>query len=190
MLPKLPANQGFAAEGASRVRSLIAGILGAAVLLAAGTARAAEDWSYLALGIGQYDVFQNDDTAVDFSVEYRARKFWILRPKLGAEFTTDGAVYGYGGLHFDIPLGTKFLFSFGSAVGYYEEGDGKDLGSEIEFKSVVELLYQFSNGPRVGLQLSHLSNAGIGDKNPGTEVLSLIYAFPLGRGDTGSSARR
>ena len=171
------------------MRSLIAGILAAAVLLAGGQAHAQEDWSYMALGVGEYDIF-HDNKAVDFSFEYRARKFWILRPKLGAEFTTDGAVYGYGGLHFDVPLGSKFLFSFGSAVGYYSKGNGKDLGSDIEFKSVAEFDYQFSNGPRLGVQLSHLSNAGIGDKNPGTEVLSLIYAFPLNRGDTGPKRRR
>lgn len=171
------------------MRSLLAGLAAAVILLAGSSARA-EDWSYLAVGIGQYDVIQNDDSAVDFSLEYKARRVWIVRPKLGAEFTSDGAFYGYGGLHFDIPLGPKFLFTFGSAVGYYAEGSGKDLGSEIEFKSAAELLYQFSNGPRVGLQITHLSNAGISDRNPGTEVLSLIYAFPLNRGDTGQSARR
>lgn len=168
----------------------MAGLAAALILLAGGSARAEEDWSYMAVGIGEYDVIQNDDTAVDFSFEYRSRKVWILRPKLGAEFTTDGAFYGYGGLHFDIPLGRKFLFTIGSAAGYYSRGSGKDLGSDLEFKSAAELLYQFSNGPRVGLQISHLSNAGIGDTNPGTEVLSLIYAFPLNRGDTGARARR
>lgn len=171
------------------MRLVISGLVAAIVLLVGTPARAQEDWSYMAVGVGEYDIFHNDQAA-DVSLEYRARRLWILRPKLGAEFTSDGAFYGYGGLHFDVPLGQKFIFSFGSAVGYYAKGGGKDLGSEIEFKSVVEFDYQFSNGPRLGLQLSHLSNAGIGDKNPGTEVLSLIYAFPLNRGDTGQKARR
>jgi len=67
--------------------------------------------------------------------------------------------------------------SFG--VGAYDEGDGKDLGDTIEFRSQVELAYRFDNRSRVGVAFSHISNAGIGDRNPGTEILNVYYAYPL-----------
>jgi len=34
---------------------------------------------------------------------------------------------------------------------------------------------------RMGLGLSHISNASLGDRNPGVEVLSFGFSFPLGR---------
>ncbi|NKB19827.1 MAG: hypothetical protein GKS01_04700 [Alphaproteobacteria bacterium] len=65
------------------------------------------------------------------------------------------------------------------AVGAYDDSKGKDLGHTIEFRSGVELAWRFDNQMRLGLTLYHLSNAGIGDRNPGTEVLSLGLSVPL-----------
>ena len=70
-----------------------------------------------------------------------------------------------------------FTPSFGA--GYYDEGDGKKLGNKLEFRTTFEISYQLSNNDRVGLSLSHISNANIGDKNPGVEILSLSYQIPF-----------
>ena len=59
-------------------------------------------------------------------------------------------------------------------------GDGRDLGHELEFRSSIELSYRFDDRTRLGLSFYHLSNANIGDFNPGTEVLSIVYSIPLG----------
>ncbi|MBT4488902.1 MAG: acyloxyacyl hydrolase, partial [Rhodospirillaceae bacterium] len=39
--------------------------------------------------------------------------------------------------------------------------------------------YRFSDRSRLGVALSHISNASIGDKNPGAESLMLTYALPV-----------
>lgn len=65
------------------------------------------------------------------------------------------------------------------AVGAYEDGDGKDLGGTLEFRSAVELSYRLDDRARLGLAFDHISNASIYDDNPGTESLVLMYAIPL-----------
>lgn len=154
-------------------------VIAAMICFSAASARA-EDTAYLAVGVGEYDIFHNNQ-AGDFFMEYRAQQVWVIHPKLGVEFTTDGAVFGYGGFHFDIPLGKKIVMVIGSAVGYYSDGNGKKLGNNVEFRSGGEFDYQFSNGPRLGVGLVHISNAGLGTHNPGTEILSLVYSIPLSR---------
>ncbi len=154
-------------------------VIAAMICFSAASAQA-EEPAYLTAGVGEYDIFHNNQ-AGDFFMEYRAQRVWIIHPKLGVEFTTDGAVFGYGGFHFDIPLTQKIVMVIGSAVGYYTNGNGKDLGNHVEFRSGGEFDYQFSNGPRLGVGLVHISNAGLGNRNPGTEILSLVYSIPLSR---------
>ena len=66
------------------------------------------------------------------------------------------------------------------APGLYREGGGKDLGHVIEFRSSVKLAYRFDNRARLGLDLYHLSNAGLANRNPGANALMLTYSMPLG----------
>ena len=51
----------------------------------------------------------------------------------------------------------------------------KKLGNTIEFRTTFEISYQLKNKNRIGISFSHISNANIGQKNPGVEVLSLSY---------------
>ena len=62
--------------------------------------------------------------------------------------------------------------------GYYDNGSGKNLGNNIEFRTSLELSYILKNNNRIGISLSHISNANIGKKNPGVEILSLSYQIP------------
>ena len=66
-----------------------------------------------------------------------------------------------------------FIPSFGA--GYYDDGDGKKLGYNIQFRTTLEVSYQLKNENRIGLSLGHTSNANIADENPGVEVLSFSY---------------
>jgi hypothetical protein len=91
---------------------------------------------------------------------------------------SDSAFYSYGGIAFDWKLG-KFVFTPSFAAGAYRDGDGKDLGHVVEFRSAIEIAYEFENRHRLGLIFYHLSNASISDNNPGTEVLSLGYSIPF-----------
>ncbi len=165
-------------------RRLLCALLGAALALglgrpsAAGAAEAEPD--LIAFGAGYYDLLQRDDEAADFRIEYRSgRALWILRPWAGIEVTSDGAVYGLGGLLADIGLGSRWVLTPSAGIGAYHDGGGKDLGHTLEFRSQIELAYRFDNRARLGLAFGHISNASLGDTNPGAEVLTLYYSLPL-----------
>ena len=141
-----------------------------------------DDPAFLSLGLGYYDVNERDEDAADFRVEYRhGEKLWIFKPWAGIEATTDGALYGVGGILVDIFFGRRVVVTPSFGAGAYYDGDGKDLGSTIEFRSQIELAYRFNDRSRLGVALSHISNAGIGDDNPGTEILTLYYSIPFGK---------
>ncbi len=148
----------------------------------ASTASAEDDPHFLTLAAGYYDI--NDDMgAAEFRAEFRARdKLWIFKPFGGVMGTSDAAIYGYAGLLVDIYFGRRIVLTPSLAAGLYEDGDGKDLGHVVEFRSSIELAYRFDDRSRLGVSFYHLSNAGLSDNNPGTEVLSLSYSIPLGTG--------
>jgi hypothetical protein len=64
----------------------------------------------------------------------------------------------------------------GFAAGLFHRGGGQNLGGPVEFRSSIELAYRFGDGSRLGLNLSHLSNGGFYDRNPGTESLVLVWS--------------
>ncbi len=159
----------------------LAASLGAASLGAAAPARAdGDDPSFLVFGLGYYDMNKQDDTAVDFRLEYRhGEKFWIFKPWVGGEGTSDGAFYGAAGVLVDVYFGTRVVLTPSFGAGLYANGSGKDLGHAVEFRSQIELSYRFDDRSRLGVAFSHISNASIADENPGVEVLNIYYSLPL-----------
>ena len=97
-----------------------------------------------------------------------------LSPITGAMITADNATYFYTGVQAQYKIGAlNFTPSF--APGYYNEGDGKDLGHALEFKSEVQLSLELPKDSQLGLSYNHLSNASLGDKNPGAN--SYMFNF-------------
>ncbi len=155
-------------------------ILGSLITLVAltGTAHAGD----IAVYGGQFSAFRdNKDKTALLGVEYRFKdQYNGLRPTIGTSANFDGATYTYAGAYWDLPLNTgRFVISPGFAVGGYTDGSSKDLGYGLEFRSTMEVTYKFQNGQRFGAQVSHLSNAGLGDHNPGTETVQAVYSHPL-----------
>ena len=146
-----------------------------ALALAAPAARADEDGpSYLTLGVGYFDVNKQDDDAADFRLEYRhGEGIWLIKPWAGVEATSDGAVYGVAGFLVDLVVGDNFVITPSIGVGAYSDGDGKDLGHTVEFRSQIEVGYQFDYGGRLTAAFSHISNAGLGDENPGVNIANI-----------------
>ena len=107
------------------------------------------------------------------------QEFLRIRPFIGVEANTDSATYFYGGGMFDVHFGEHFILSPNAAVGAYFNGDGRDMGSTLEFRTGVEAAWQFDNKMRIGAAFHHISNAGIGDVNPGVEELTLNLSIPL-----------
>jgi hypothetical protein len=150
---------------------------------AAAPARA-DDPAFITGSVGYYDMF-DDKEATSFNFEYRSsyKLLSFLKPMVGMMATTDKAFYAYAGFNIDVYLGRRLVLSGNTAIGTYHDGDGKDLGSTAEFRSGMELAFRFDNRARLGVGFHHISNAGIGDSNPGTEILSLIFSWPLGNGN-------
>jgi hypothetical protein len=161
---------GRAAFGAGLVASLLG-----------GSASARADFGgYVAGGLGAFD-FLHNYTAAQGRVEFRfSQSLFFLKPLIGTFATTKGSVYTYGGFRLEIPLGGRFMLIPMATVGDYEKGGGKDLGNHVEFKTGAEIDVIFDNGIRVGPVFDHVSNAGIGKKNPGEENLLLMVTVPLG----------
>ena len=97
-----------------------------------------------------------------------------LSPITGAMITADNAGYIYTGVQAKYKLGSLNITpSF--TPGLYHEGNGKDLGHLLEFKSEVQLSLDLSKSSKLGFSYNHISNASLGDKNPGAN--SYMFNF-------------
>ena len=97
-----------------------------------------------------------------------------LSPITGALITADNAGYVYTGVQAQYKLGS-FNFTPSFAPGLYHEGNGKDLGHLIEFKSELQISLELSKNSELGFSYNHISNASLGDKNPGAN--SYMFNF-------------
>ncbi len=153
----------------------------AAGMLAFGGPARAGDPDFLSIGGGYFDWNRQKDPAAEFRLEYRSdMEFWVFKPFAGLMGTSDAAFYGYAGVLIDVYLGNRFVVTPSFAPGYYEKGNGYDLGHELEFRSQLEFAYRFDDRSRLGLAISHMSNASIADNNPGAESAILYYTVPVG----------
>tara|TARA_B100000900_G_scaffold409329_1_gene425080 strand:+ start:3207 stop:3728 length:522 start_codon:yes stop_codon:yes gene_type:complete len=97
-----------------------------------------------------------------------------ISPITGALITEDTAAYVYTGVQAQYKIGVLNLTpSF--TPGLYHEGDGKDLGHMLEFKSEVQLSLDLTRTSEFGFSYNHISNASLGDKNPGAN--SYMFNF-------------
>ena len=105
---------------------------------------------------------------------YRDTFIGTLSPITGGFITENRALYAYTGVEWNFDLGPiNFTPSF--APGLYGEGDGKDLGHILEFKSEIQASFNFSENSQLGMSYNHISNASLGDKNPGAN--SYMFNF-------------
>ena len=105
---------------------------------------------------------------------YRESFLGTLQPVSGAMITADNAGYVYTG--FQVPYKSgSITFTPSFTPGLYSEGNGKDLGHVIEFKSEIQLTYELSSSSEFGFSYNHISNASLGDKNPGAN--SYMFNF-------------
>jgi lipid A 3-O-deacylase len=97
-----------------------------------------------------------------------------LSPITGVFVTADTAAYVYTGVQANYKLG-KINFTPSFAPGLYSKGDGKDLGHVVEFKTELQISFNFLNNSQLGFSYNHLSNASLGTKNPGAN--SYMFNF-------------
>jgi hypothetical protein len=144
------------------------------------------DPPHIALGAGAFDVTPSNGnrhggTAAEFRGEYRFGDvgWWFVSPFVGVSGTSDAASYVYGGFGFDINFSPNWVLTPNGAVGYFGKGSGTNLGSVVEFRTGAELDYRFADSTRLGVNVNHTSNAGIGKHNPGEQSVVLMYSVPI-----------
>ena len=140
------------------------------------------NWSF---SIGQFDAndddddVNNDSSQVRFEYLSEKKMFHDLKPFTGLMINSDDGKYLYSGVRKDISISPKWVFTPSFAVGYYDRGSSKDLGHNLEFRSQLELSRDIGNKNRLGFNINHISNARIGDTNPGVESVAISIIRPF-----------
>ena len=98
-----------------------------------------------------------------------------FKPITGGFVTGDSSIYLYTGIEGQYGIGPlKILPSF--TPGYYEKGDGKDLGSVLEFKSELKVGLNIFENSNLSYSYSHISNNDWGSVNPGTNNQHITFS--------------
>ena len=129
---------------------------------------------------GMFDFSDDGKRASLFGIQHQnenlTRESFLgtLSPVTGIMMTADSAAYAYTGVQAQYKIGKlNIIPSF--TPGLYREGDGKDLGHIVEFKSEVQLSLDVFSNSELGFSYNHISNASLGDKNPGAN--SYMFNF-------------
>tara|TARA_E500000331_G_scaffold308896_1_gene314660 strand:- start:216 stop:725 length:510 start_codon:yes stop_codon:yes gene_type:complete len=133
---------------------------------------------------GMFDFSDNGKRSTLFGIQHQNeelnRDTFIgnLSPITGAMITANNATYFYTGVQAQYKIGSlNFTPSF--TPGYYDAGNGKDLGHALEFKTEVQLSLDLPKNSQFGFSYNHISNASLGDKNPGANsyMFNLLKKF-------------
>ena len=132
---------------------------------------------------GTFDVIdkEGDDQTSLIGVEHKNPNLFRdtllgkFSPVSGGFMTGDNSIYLYTGVECQYGIGIlKILPSF--TPGYYEKGNGKDLGSALEFKSEIKLGLDIFENSKIGYSYSHISNNDWGETNPGTDNQQITFS--------------
>lgn len=114
------------------------------------------------------------------------RALWAPRPHLGLQVNVAGETsQAYAGLtwQYDFASGPFVSGSLGLAIHDGEtdtdRSDRKALGGRVLFREAIEVGYRFGAERRhaVSLMLSHVSNAGIYERNEGMDTIAARYGI-------------
>lgn len=160
-------------KGAGALVLLLAGLLGEAPPVEAQVRPTA-----LQVGAAYFDVGGGAHETAALELTYRPHRLraWRVSARLGGMLTARRAAYAYGGLELPLPVTDRTLITPSLGAGAYRQGDGPDLGGALEFRSGLDLSRTLADGHQITLFLYHLSNASLGRRNPGVEVIGIAYA--------------
>ena len=129
------------------------------------------------------DLKDIDSSSFAFNLEYYTKRKLLryLQPSFGYLGTQENAHFGYFGLSMDFFFAKCkcLVISPSLAAGWYVDGNDIKMGNRVQFKSGGDFSYKFRNNVRISIGLYHLSNAGLGDKNPGSETAVFKYQIPF-----------
>ena len=130
--------------------------------------------------VGNFDFSDHKQAALLFGFQHQneslKRDTFLgnISPITGGFITENSAAYIYSGIEWNMNIGS-FEFTPSFAPGLYHKGDGKDLGHALEFKTEVQFSYTVSDVTSLGISYNHISNASLGNKNPGAN--SYMFNF-------------
>ena len=153
------------------------------LMICATSVKADENSADISFYTGTFDVIdkEGDDQTSLFGIEHKNPNLFRdtflgkFKPISGAFMTGNSSIYLYTGVEGEygiVPL--KILPSF--SPGYYEKGDGKDLGSVLEFKSEVKVGFDIFENSKLSYSYSHISNNDWGETNPGTDNQQITFS--------------
>ena len=138
------------------------------------------EYSFYA-GTFDYIDKEGDDKATLYGFEHNNpllfRDTFIGRfsPITGGFVTDKSSIYLYTGVQAQYEIGSlNIIPSF--APGYYDEGNGKDLGMALEFKSEIKLSFDIFQDSKIGYSYSHISNNDWGTINPGVDNQTISFS--------------
>ena len=153
------------------------------IVLFSSPFHAEESNNELSFYTGTFDVIdkEGDDKTTLFGIEHKNPELFrdtflgTFKPITGAFITAKDSAYIYTGVEAQYGIGPiKILPSF--TPGYYEKGNGKDLGSVLEFKSEIKFGLDIFENSKISYSYSHISNNDWGDINPGTDNQHITFS--------------
>ena len=157
------------------------GIIMVTAICMAPMAHASEDPDYLTVSAGWFDFNRKKDEGAEFRLEYRSDyKLWELKPFTTLAVASNGMTFIGVGVLMDVYFGKRWVLTPSFAPTWWRgKTSSLNLGHAVEFRSQMELAYRFDDRSRLGLSISHYSNASLGNSNPGTEALMVNYSMPF-----------
>ena len=111
---------------------------------------------FVSIGLNTFPLYENE--------------YFQLRKGVRLQYSNYAELWVGGGFIFRIPLTSRLNVGLDSQVGFYDSG-ARDLGHVIEFNSSFVLGWELLDNYRLGLVITHMSNAGLGSRNPGSNAL-------------------
>ena len=145
---------------------------GTAAAVVPSPAGEAAQWE---VGAGAIDSFETDTYGLLFVGHNFAWNWHGLRLWTGALVVETGAFWCGGGLRFVVQLDQNWRVGAASGPGYFNESDELDLGHEVELYSTIELARAIGGAGHLVVDVGHMSNAGLGDYNPGATTFRLSF---------------
>ena len=153
-------------------------------ILADQSASEHAEYEMINITAGQVGILDDMKNTQRYGMEYRFKSFsgpfdFRLIPALGTAVSNDGASFIYTDLRHDFYVARRWILIPSFGMGVFKDSSDINLGNDLEFRSGIEVAYQFRNKVRAGIAIFHLSNGGISSQNPGTESLVFSLCIPV-----------
>jgi len=140
----------------------------------------AQEHTSLVISYAQFDVFKQRHTSPEMRFELRQDlKSTLVHPLVGIMGNLHGARYYYFGAYVDLNIVDGLYLTPSFAPGFYSRGKSKNLHFVLEFRSQLDISFNFTENYRLGVNINHISNASLSRLNPGVESIALYILIPF-----------